>query len=236
MTKHGFLMVWVVLAWGGQVAVAADASTLPCQGVAASVQTHQPETTAIACAGARDAAGFIGRLKLDAPRHVLIELVKQLPPDLRRDAVGCYATQSQRLMVLEMPDFMARKRWLGVPTSAKLYRSVVAHEVAHALVGCHLGARSLASAGHEYLAYVAMFATMDGPTREAVLAAVPGEGFTHDTEINDMRYTLDPLVFGVEAYRHWLRQPDGEQFLRRVIDGQVVPDLLLTRRPEPIRP
>lgn len=236
MKQHGRFMAWALLGWAWPLAVAADVSTVPCEGVLASVQTRQPEAAEIACAGARDAVGFMGRLRLEAPHHVLIELVKQLPPDLRRDAVGCYATQSQRLMVLEMPDFMARKRWLGVPTSAKLYRSVVAHEVAHALVGCHLGARSLASAGHEYLAYVAMFATMDGPTREAVLAAVPGEGFTHDTEINDMRYTLDPLVFGVEAYRHWLRQPDGEQFLRRVIDGQVVPDLLLTRRPEPIRP
>lgn len=53
-------------------------------------------------------------------------------------------------------------------------------------------------------------------------------GFRFDAEINDMRYALDPMSFGLESYRHWRRQPDGMAFLRRVIDGQVVPDLLLS--------
>jgi len=34
------------------------------------------------------------------------------------------------------------------------------------------------------------------------------------------------MRFGVEAYRHWLRQRDGADFLRRVLAGQVVSELL----------
>ena len=152
-----------------------------------------------------------------------------MPADLRRDAVGCYAPRTHRLLVLELSGFLARERWFGIPASQQLYRSVVAHEVAHALVGCHLDGRRLVNAAHEYVAYVVMFATMEPATLSAVLAAMPGHGFTYDTEINDMRYTLDPMTFGLDAYRHWLRQADGMGFLRRVVDGQVVPDLLLTR-------
>lgn len=228
----GLALLWALAGvWAQPVTVS------PCEELPVEVQTRHPEVVALVCDGAREAAGFLDGLNLAAPQTpILIELVRHLPPDVRRDAVGVYAIRSPRLLVLELPVFLARGTWMGVATSRTLYRSVVAHEVAHALVAAHLGARALASAGHEYLAYVTMFATMDGPTRDAVLAAVPGEGFTQDTEINDLRYALDPMRFGVEAYRHWLRQPDGERFLRRVIDGQVVPDLLLTRRPEPTRP
>ncbi len=223
----GVLAVWGCLAVPG--ASWAGSEPGPFANVMASVLTRHPDEAAPACAGARDAFGFLGRLQLERVRPVLIEVVSEMPEDLRRDAVGCYAPRTHRLLVLEMARFMDRGRWFGVPTSETLYRSVVAHEVAHALVGCHLDGRQLVTSAHEYVAYVAMFATMDPATLEAVFAAMPGPGFTYDAEINDMRYTLDPMAFGVEAYRHWLRQPDGFGFLRQVIDGKVVPELLLSR-------
>jgi hypothetical protein len=149
-----------------------------------------------------------------------------MPPGLRPDAVGCYAVRSRRLMVLEQPLFLQRGRWFGVPVSPRLWRAVVAHEVAHALVGCHLQGRPLPSAAHEYVAYVTMFATLDEATRQAALAAMLGSGFDHLAEINDVTYSFDPMRFGVNAYRHWLRQPDREGFLREVLIGAIVPDLL----------
>lgn len=206
---------------------AAEPEVVPCDGVSASVQTLYPKSAGLACAGARDAVKFLEKLVIPFTSPVLIELVARLPADLRKDAVGCYALKSRRLMVLEFPDFMARNTWFGVPVGSSLYRSVVAHEVAHALVGCHLEQRTLPSAGHEYVAYVTMFATMSPQVREAALRATPGEGFRFDAEINNLRYALDPMVFGADAYRHWLRQPAPMDFLRQVIRGQIVPNLLL---------
>lgn len=226
------------LAWGvclhGQVWAAGE--PVLCAGVPAAVQTRQPQALEPACAGARDAFAFLAPLHPPPLRPLLIELVAQLPPDLQRDAVGFYAPRLHRLMVLELPTFMVHRRWFGVPTSLAMYRSVVAHEVVHALVNTYLNGRYLANAGHEYVAYVAMFATMEAVTRQAVMAAMPDASFSFDSEINDMRYALDPMSFGVASYRHWLRQPDGMQFLRRVIEGSVVPELQLgppNDEPEP---
>ncbi|MCU0775267.1 MAG: hypothetical protein MUC74_12445, partial [Ideonella sp.] len=178
-----------------------------------------------ACSGVSDALGFLHWLPRNENVELRVEIVDRLPEGLRPDAVGCYAIGSRRLLVLERDRFLQRGTWFGVPVTERLWRSVVAHEVAHALVGCHLQGRSLPGAAHEYVAYVTMFATLDDATRESALAAMPGSGFAHDAEINDFRYALDPMSFGVEAYRHWLRQPDGIGFLRSLIRGSIAPEM-----------
>jgi hypothetical protein len=211
-------------------AVLASSSTrveLPCPGIPARVEVavDQRSTVPPACAGVADALGFLHWLPRDGDVELRVEIVDHLPDGLRPDAVGCYAIGSRRLMVIERDLFLQRGTWFGVPVSKRLWRSVVAHEVAHALVGCHLQGRALPGAAHEYLAYVTMFATLDEATREAALAAMPGAGLAHDAEINDFRYAFDPMRFGVDAYRHWLRQADGVGFLRSLLRGSIAPEL-----------
>jgi len=57
------------------------------------------------------------------------------------------------------------------------------------------------------------------------LAIRPGTGFGHPEQINDLVYAFDAELFGVESYRHWTRQPDPLNFLRRVLAGEVISDL-----------
>ena len=67
-----------------------------------------------------------------------------------------------------------------------------------------------------------MFGTMHAPTRAAVLALYPDADFASDWDISDVAYGLDPVRFGVGAYRHFLREPDPASFLRSVLDGSVL--------------
>jgi len=221
----------LALTLGGGLALAGpprhDAQRVTaCPGVPVSVQATEPADAALACAGAVAAFAFMVPLGVTLPPEVRVELVPELPPDLRADAVGCYAMESRRTFVLTRERFRARGNWFSLPTSDALYQSVVAHEVAHAIVGCHIGGRKLPTAAHEYVAYVVMFSTMDPAERQAALQVNPGQGYDHDAQINDLQYAFDPMRFGVEAYRHWLRQRDGADFLRRVLAGQVVSELL----------
>jgi hypothetical protein len=198
-----------------------------CPDSPATIETERPQEVAIACQGVGDAYGFLVPVGAKAPERVLVELVSALPEGLRGDAVGCYATQSHRILVLNYENFAGRGRWFGVPIDLALYRSVVAHEVAHAIVGCHLGERKLASAAHEYVAYVTMFATMPAALRTKALANMPGEGFDLATQINSMVYGFDPMAFGADSYRHWIRQRDGAEFLRRVMAGEAITEVEL---------
>ncbi len=212
------------------------ASTLPargeprtsgCVGVRADVTADAAGDVAIACDGARDAWTFLRPLVAEPLPRLQIDLVHRLPPNLRADAIGCYAHETRRISVLTSRDFLARERWFGISPTRALYRSIVAHEVAHALVGCVLGERRLPSAAHEYVAYVTMFATMDDATREQVLAAMPAQGVDSVSKFNDITYAFDPMGFGVEACRHWRDQPEGLGYLRRIVAGELIPELLL---------
>lgn len=218
-----FLALHSVLAWP---AGAAEAPVTRCEGLAAAVQSDVPDDVGAACAGAADAMAFMAAVGLGVPEPVLVELVNAMPTELRGDAVGCYAVGTRRTMVLAYARFAERGTWFGVPVSRALYRSVVAHEVAHAVVGCHLGERRLPIAANEYLAYVTMFATMDPALRAQALAASPGPGFDRESQINALTYSVDPQRFGAAAYRHWRRQPDGLGYLRRVADGLAIPEVL----------
>jgi len=70
-----------------------------------------------------------------------------------------------------------------------------------------------------------MFATMDPALRAQALAAYPGPGFERESQINALKYGVDPRSFGAAACRHWRRQPDGLACLRRVVDGLAIPEV-----------
>ena len=109
-----------------------------------------------------------------------------------------------------------------MPVDHELYRAVAAHEMAHAVVGCHASPPSLPVAAHEYVAYVALFATMEPRLRARLLARFSGTGFSSTLEINDMNHFANPNQFGVDAWRDYLRRQDRDAWLREVIAGRVV--------------
>ena len=195
-----------------------------CDGADVRVQATDLEDVATACEGARRALAFLARYGLASDHVIEVELLAQLPAGLRESAVGCYNRQTHRMAVLTYAEFVKRGNWFGLPIDRALYRSVVAHEVAHAVVGCQPGAAKLPLPAHEYMAYVAMFGTMEPPMRERVLANFPGAGFEHDAQINSLVYGFDPMRFGASAWQHFSRLADGQAYLRRILAGQALRD------------
>lgn len=140
-------------------------------------------------------------------------------------AVGCYLRESRSIRLLSYESFEAGGRWFRVPVTPELYRAAAAHEMAHAVIGCHSEPRRLPMAAHEYVAYVTMFATMDAALRARVLAQFPGTGFRSLAQINDLTHIVEPNQFGVDSWRHCLRRHDRESWLRRIVAGEVVQEL-----------
>lgn len=205
-----------------------EAAATRCEGVAADVSATGARDSPVQaiCAGVRDAIGFLAPLGLTLPPRVTVEAVDAMPAGLGRGVVGCFERASGRVEVLRYEAFLQSGRWLGVEPDLAAYRSVVAHEVTHAILHCHLpDDEALPRVAHEYVAYVVMLATMDAALRELVLLAYPGEGFDDVSQVNLLSYVFDPVAFGVEAYRHWRRQADGLGFLRAVIDGQLIREM-----------
>jgi hypothetical protein len=206
----------------------APSGTVVCRGVpvGVSVAGARDGAAQAICEGARDAFHFLAPLGLAQPLSLAIEAVESMPQELGRGVVGCFDSSSDRVVILRHDAFERRGRWLGVEPDLAVYRSVVAHEVTHAILRCHLADDDrLPRIAHEYAAYVVMLATLDPARLDLVLAAYPGEGVDHVSQITVLSYVFDPVAFGVEAFRHWRRQPDGLGFLRDVIEGKLIREM-----------
>lgn len=194
-----------------------------CTGVATVVVRAAAAADAqAACEGAERGARFLHDLGLPAPDSSTIDIVDQLPVEVRGQAIGCFLRDTRRILLLTYDAFEATGRWLRMPVNRELYRSAAAHEMAHAVIACHSGPGDLPVPAHEYAAYVVMFATMDPALRDDVLARFAGRGFDNVLQINTIVYLADPLQFAADAWRHYLKRRDRAAWLRDVIAGRVV--------------
>jgi hypothetical protein len=177
-----------------------------------------------ACSGARNAVSFFADLGLPPTEPLVLEIVSEMPEDAGPTAVGCYLKRRGRVLMLPYREFRQRTTWFNLPISRDVYRSVAAHETAHALAACNFSVPTPTLQAHEYVAYVVMFATMTPALRERILKALPGDGFETEAQINAIVYMFDPMQFGVEAYRHYLRPENGRTFLFAVLAGKALTD------------
>ncbi len=200
-----------------------DCSAMP---VRVGVGAAPAADAADACNGARAAIDFLVRHGAVTSEPIEIAIVDTLPNVVGATAAGCYVASERRVYLLSYAAFRAKhKDWFGLPIDRHLYRSLAAHEVAHALMSCsRVGPPPPSIHATEYVAYVTMFATMDDARRRRALANLPGSGFADASKITPVFYLFDPMRFGAEAYRHYLRHADGAGFLRAVLSGTALVD------------
>lgn len=178
----------------------------------------------LACEGAQDAIAFLTSFGVPVTREVAIELVPKVSNHVSASAVGCYLESDRRVLMLDYSEFAKRADWYRLPINRRLYRSLIAHEVAHSVAACHFQIREPSISAKEYIAYVAMLATMEPTQRETLLAQYPGEGFEGDWQMATTIYLLDPMRFGIQAYRHFLKPENGQTYLQAILAGEVLTD------------
>jgi hypothetical protein len=200
----------------------AAARALVCPDARVTVRSVTPADASLACQGARDALDFLASQGLETNVPVRIDVAPRMPESAGRTAVGCYLESEQRVVVLPFAAFRRNRTWMGAPADARAYRSVVTHEVAHAIGACNYARRAVPIAAKEYIAYVTALATMDAARRNRVLAAFPDPAFEDQGQMNTIVYLFDPQRFGVRAYRHYLQPGNGAAFLQAIVRGEVM--------------
>jgi hypothetical protein len=218
------VLVLAAISWAPHAAAVDLGPDAACPDSAARVVAAVDADRVDACAGAALAIRFFARLGLEATEPPSIEVTAQIPAEAGETAAGCFIEQRQRIYMLPYARFRQQKTWFGVPIDRRMYRSLAAHEAAHALAACHFGIPNPTIQAKEYIAYVAMFDTMDASLRERALAGIPGSGFASEDRITPLLYMFDPMRFGAEAYRHFLKPAVGVAFLNQVLAGKALVD------------
>ena len=154
----------------------------------------------------------------------MIEVTPRLPDEAGPTAAGCFIEQRRRIYMLPYARFREQKTWFGVPIDRRMYRSLAAHEATHALAACLFTVPNPTIQAKEYIAYVAMFSTMDEALRARALRATPGTGFESEARITPLLYMFDPMRFGAEAYRHYLKPEAGPAFVKAILAGRALVD------------
>lgn len=173
------------------------------------------------CEAAGEAIGFLAENDFNTSRVVEVHLVKKLPAEASASSYGCYDHPHRRVYMLPYLDCLERGPWASLPMDPELYKSLLAHEVAHAVAAANFAIARPSMLAHEYLAYVTMFEIMAPDEREQLLNRLPGSGFDSVDQMSVTYYLMDPLRFGAESYRHFLKLEDQKNFLKEVLSGRV---------------
>lgn len=176
----------------------------------------------LACQGADDAIAFLRAQGLDVSHAVAVDLVHRMPEAADASSAGHYLESEGRALVMGFREFASFGTWFGLPIDQALYRSLVAHEVAHALAARNFCVDRPSIQAKEYIAYVTMLATMPTDLRERILANYPNHGYDDEVQMSSTIYMFDPMRFGVQAYRHFLRPGNGRDFLRAILRGDAL--------------
>jgi hypothetical protein len=200
----------------------ADTTEIRCEARNVSVASAEATDLRLACQGARDAVDFLAAQGLDATGEVAIDLVRILPDAADLASAGVFLESEGRVVVVTFAEFLKFKTWFELAIDASLYRSLVAHEVAHAIAAANFKVPSPSIQAKEYIAYVTMLATMDPEVRQRVLSHSPNHGFEGDWQMSSTIYMLDPMRFAVRAYRHFLKPGNGGAYLQHILSGEVM--------------
>ena len=213
-------VVWLVMLHPASSRAQTDFGS-PCAGTPITVHGLDAHEAASACQAVVDALAFLSASGLDTSDPAELRFVERLPvgpPDT--ESFGCHVRSERRIYMLSLA--ACQTAVSNLPVDAPVHRGLVAHEVAHHVASTNFRVPRPTRVGHEYIAYVTMYATMTAEARERVLDLFPGEGFQSERQIGLTFYLLDPHRFGANAYRHFMRPGNGVAFIERVLSGRAL--------------
>jgi len=213
------LMLVLLLLLANASTFAAELITCAAPGV--NVYSDQAKDGDLACQAVGSTLVFMKSMGFHVDTRFTIELVDH-PLSLHGSEVT--GTYDSRHLYIKVPTFSQAQRVavrhppFGMLMSHEIWQSFIAHEVAHAVAQANFRVAKPGLAAHEYIAYVVQLATLPKDTRQELLERFDNSPFLHERQINRVFLELDPEVFAVKAYQHYLAQPEPSVFFQRLLN------------------
>ena len=103
------------------------------------------------------------------------------------------------------------------------YRSVIVHEVVHAVMHQNLKLPSTSQAAYEYSAYALQIESLDPEARDEFLRSFDQPATDAGSMLfNDALLLFDPYLFAARAYHHFQAAADQCTHLRSLLRGEAV--------------
>ncbi len=194
-----------------------------CGAVQATVTAASRGEAREACTAVAQAVDFFARQGLPVGARIDLHLVESLPPaEATSTRGGVYLHSQRRAYVLRRARWEATGAPFGLPMTTALYRSIIVHEVAHAIVASHFTIDRPDVTAHEYLAYAAQIDSLPSALRERILKESAPSTREASAQFNLFVLGMNPDRFATLAWRHWHQPENGSAFVQQVLAGQAL--------------
>jgi hypothetical protein len=208
---------------GPGVIPAQPCAAVPVEVAAATVDEHD-----LACAAAVEALERFADCGIYLQRPLRIRVGPQTPRTPGRDVLGYFDAADGGLYVREIDSIPALTE--GTPFNQiahrDFFKSMVVHELVHAVLHQNAGRRTISRAGHEYLAYAFQIDSLGSGARERFLATVGKRTSTDGFTFSDVLLDTNPFLFAAHAFEHLAAAQDRCANLAGVLEGE--PDVVST--------
>lgn len=201
-----------------------SAAEFQCGSQKTTIVAADGSDVALACEGAAAAISFLKAQGLDVDTEINIEIVPTVTEDGTCEAAGYFYASEGKILVLNYTEFRKFEQWLRVPISDSIYKGLVAHEVAHLIAMHNFEVPKPTIQAQEYVAYVTTLATLEPDLRELIFLQFTGDGYETEQQMNTTVYLCNPMRFGVEAYRHFVKKGSKENYFNAILAGRALAD------------
>jgi uncharacterized protein DUF6639 len=195
-----------------------------CPGVAVDVTTASDDERRLVCSAAATAVQLVGRCGIALRQPLQVEVASEVHHPLRHGVIlGFFDTKRERVLVTQEANVPALVK--GTPYAAlpqrDFYKSLIVHEVVHAVMHQNLKRPAATHAAHEYPAYALQIESLAANVRDTFLKTFDQSAVKADaTPFTDLILFFDPYVFAARAYQHFKASPDGCAHLRALLAGE----------------
>jgi len=194
-----------------------------CSGTMVGIAAASAEERRLACSGTIEALRLLARCGIAPRKPFHIEIAKELHHPIGGRISALYDANQERILVTKYNDIL--KLVLGTPYEGlprpEYYKSLIVHEVVHALMHQNSRHRPRNQAAHEYPAYALQIESLLPALRDRFLRSANATAAPGDFLLNDFILFSDPALFAARAYTHFKASPDGCAHLNALLVGEV---------------
>lgn len=175
------------------------------------------------CRGAGEAIARLGRCGILQQRAIEVEVADTVRNPFGTPIFGRFDLASEVVFVAKLGKLESLIGDLpyGRLSRTEFYRSLVVHEVVHALMHQNYRRQPTSRAAYEYPAYAIQLESIVNTLGGGILLAAGAAEGGSRVLFNDVVLGFDPFFFATRAYEHFSSSVDGCAILQRLLAGEV---------------
>lgn len=184
----------------------------------------------LVCSAAESALQLLGRCDISPRRPFRAQITNEIRHPFGDAVFGYFDSKHERVVIRPLETFwsLAQGTPFGELPPHDLYKSIIVHEIVHAVMHQSMNRPATNEAAYEYPAYALQIESLPPDVRSTFLRSLGDRGNGGGFLFNDFILQADPFLFAARAYAHFKASPDGCARLRSLLEGDV--PFILTAR------